>query len=249
MAGREIPEAQPARRACSLHLSARLDAIASMVTPGNTVADVGCDHGYIPIRLCGEDIAPAAIASDINRGPLRRVEENIRQYHLEEKISLRLSDGLENYMPGEADTLIIAGMGGILIAEILEKKPAVRDSFREIILGPQSEYESLRNYLGQRGITIAGEDLISEDGKYYPVLRCIPGGEPYALIETEARFGPCLFAARHPVLKEQLAEIQEKTEELLEKLMASDSLKAKRRTEELKEEMLLIKAALAYYEM
>ena len=94
-----------------MELSKRLMAVACLVTPGNRLADVGTDHGYIPIYLIKENRIPHAIAMDVNRGPLLRAQEHIRMEGLEERIETRLSDGMKMLLPTEADTVVIAGMG------------------------------------------------------------------------------------------------------------------------------------------
>ena len=93
-------------------LSKRMKAVASMVTPGNILADIGTDHGYVPIALVQRERIPKAIAMDINKGPLQRAKDNIVLYHMEEYIETRLSDGVEALLEGEVDTILIAGMGG-----------------------------------------------------------------------------------------------------------------------------------------
>ena len=103
-----------------MQLSLRLSAIADMVTDGNRLVDVGCDHGYLPVYLVQEmGKIPAAIAMDVRTGPLSRAQEHIRQYGLEEYIKTRLSNGLGALEAGEGDTLVIAGMGGPLMERIL----------------------------------------------------------------------------------------------------------------------------------
>ena len=97
-----------------MELSRRLRMNASFVTPGNRLADVGTDHGYIPIALRLEGVIPSALAMDINPGPLERAKEHIRQFDLETDIHTRLSDGVQALCPGEADSVLIAGMGGAL---------------------------------------------------------------------------------------------------------------------------------------
>ena len=103
-----------------MELSRRLRMNASFVTPGNRLADVGTDHGYIPIALRLEGVIPSALAMDINPGPLERAKEHIRQFDLETDIHTRLSDGVQALCPGEADSVLIAGMGGALTIKILE---------------------------------------------------------------------------------------------------------------------------------
>ena len=104
-----------------MELSKRLTAVASLVTEGASVADIGTDHGYIPIYLVKQQIAEKAIALDINRGPLERARLHITGHGLKDRIETRLSDGLANVVPGEVDTMVAAGMGGALIIKILKE--------------------------------------------------------------------------------------------------------------------------------
>lgn len=145
-----------------------------MVSSGFRLADVGTDHAYIPIYLVQNGTVPQAIAMDINRGPLLRAEENIRRYGLEAHIETRLSDGLEKLQAAEADTILIAGMGGLLVVRILENGRDVLKGCRELVLQPQSEIRSVRAWLEETGWKIDREDLIFEEGKYYPMLHAVP---------------------------------------------------------------------------
>ena len=130
-----------------MELSRRLRMNASFVTPGNRLADVGTDHGYIPIALRLEGVIPSALAMDINPGPLERAKEHIRQFDLETDIHTRLSDGVQALCPGEADSVLIAGMGGLLMVRILENGQGVLAGCRELVLQPQSDIRSVRAYL------------------------------------------------------------------------------------------------------
>ena len=152
-------------------LSDRLLAAAAMVTVGNRVCDVGCDHGFVPIYLVRQDISPAVLAMDVKSGPLSAAREHIAEYGLEKVIETRLSDGLHNYNIGESDTLICAGMGGRLMMRILSDDRDKTESFRELILQPQSEIEQFRAWLRGQGYRIADENMIEEDGKFYPMMR------------------------------------------------------------------------------
>lgn len=181
-----------------MQISRRLQAVSGMVTSGFRLADVGTDHGYIPIELVRSGRVPHAVAMDINRGPLLRAQENIRRYGLEGQIETRLSDGLHALAPGEADSVVIAGMGGLLVVRILQEGSAALEGVRELILQPQSELRSVRLYLEEAGYEIADEDLVCEDGKFYPMMRAVrksgseTGGRLEAnewLIENEVRCG------------------------------------------------------------
>ena len=152
-------------------LSERLRAVAAMVTAGNRVCDVGCDHGFVSIFLAQQGISPGVLAMDIRSGPLGAAREHIAERGLEHIIETRLSDGLHNYNVGEADTLICAGMGGRLMMRILSDDRDKTDSFRELILQPQSEVEQFRAWLRGQGYRITDENMIEEDGKFYPMMR------------------------------------------------------------------------------
>lgn len=152
-------------------LSDRMRAVASMVTAGNRVCDVGCDHGFVSIYLVEQRLSPAVLAMDVRSGPLGAAREHIAERGLEAIITTRLSDGLHNYNIGEADTFICAGMGGGLMRRILSENRAKTDSFQELILQPQSEIEQFRAWLREQGYRIAEEKMVAEDGKFYPMMR------------------------------------------------------------------------------
>lgn len=185
-------------------LSARMQAVADMVTPGNRVVDVGCDHGYVSIYLVQQGRTAKVIAMDVNKGPLQRAKEHVEEAGLLAYITLRLSDGLLEFQAGEADTFLCAGMGGRLMQRILLQEPEKTFSFRELILQPQSEVKDFRFFLEDMGYSIISEDMILEDGKFYPVIKAVRGKGREALSQEEARFGPVLLKKKHPVLKDYL---------------------------------------------
>ena len=167
MAGRQN------REGTSGLLSERLQMIADMVTPGNRLADVGCDHGYLSIALVEAGICPTAIAMDVREGPLAAAGIHIRAHRLENHICTRLSDGLAGCDAGEADTLVCAGMGGRLMERILTTEMEKVRTMRELILQPQSELPRFRVFLRENGFRIADEDVVCEDGKYYFAMKAV----------------------------------------------------------------------------
>ncbi len=232
-----------------MQLSKRLSAVASMVTEGNRLVDVGCDHGYLPLYLYLNKKIPSAIAMDVRPGPLSRAREHIAEYGLEKYIETRLSDGLLALSPGEGDTLTIAGMGGPLMERILTAKEEVRESFRELILQPQSDIPHFRRFLREIGWEIVEEEIVLEDGKFYPMMkavrgeaRTVPGDMPYT---PEEAFGGLLLKKRHPVLKLYLERELRIRNEILEKLKEAA---ADDRRKEVEEERRLILTALEQYE-
>ena len=242
-----------------MQLSLRLSAIADMVTTGNRLVDVGCDHGYLPVYLIQQKKIPSAIAMDVRKGPLSRAKEHIRQYGLEEYIQTRLSDGLENLKAGEGDTLVIAGMGGPLMERILTDGQSVRDSFSEMILQPQSDIPHFRRFIQSQGFQIVEEKMVEEEGKFYPMMRVVrtcpegAGNEnlvseaaPYTLEEA---FGKFLLKEHNPVLYRYLLREERIRADILKQLQAAPQAEAvTARIREVKEEAQLIKAALAEYE-
>ena len=135
----------------SLHLDNRLSLCADFVRKGVKVADIGTDHAYLPVWLCKSSTAVQAVAADINPKPLQRGKETVVKYNAENMVQLRLSNGLENIQPDEADDIIIAGMGGELISGILNAAPWVKNSRYHFILQPMTKAEVLREYLYENG--------------------------------------------------------------------------------------------------
>lgn len=162
-----------------IRLSERLRRVAENVLSAGVVADIGCDHGFTSIYLVQEKRAAAAIAMDVNEGPLERAKEHILQYGMSDRISLRLSDGLEKLLPGEADTLLMSGMGGALIARILKEGKETAVLAKELVLSPQSEVFLVRRCIHELGFQIASEEMLMEQGKYYVIIRAVPGKEVY----------------------------------------------------------------------
>lgn len=231
----------------SIQLSMRMQAIADMVRAEGRVVDVGCDHGYIPIWLVEQRKCSGAVAADINRGPLARARENIRRHGLSGYIETRLSDGLSAFKPGEGESLVIAGMGGPLVERILSDGRRTAMSFQEIILEPQSEIGHVRSFLQKEGYRIEEENMVLEEGKFYPVLRVVRGQmEP--LTEAEQEFGPCLLRSKNAVLRQFLIREREAAERLYGKLSEAQSEKAARRGAEIRIKLRMISTALEYYE-
>ena len=248
-----------------MQLSKRLQAVANMVSAGSRLADVGCDHAFLPLFLIREKRIPLAIAMDVKKGPLSRAAEHIRDACLEDKIETRLSDGLKALTPFEADTLVIAGMGGILIQKILSESSDVRDSFKEIILQPQSDIPGVRRYMPEAGFDLVDEDMVKEDGKYYFIMKWVPGktktnghsnsdrvlfdeswrfSAPPAWSLEELWFGPVLLQKRHPVLSDYLENEKRIRLEILSALCSQESERSLKRKNEIQDELALIDRAL-----
>lgn len=232
-----------------INLSNRLQAIADMVSKGNRLVDVGCDHGYVPVYLVLKDQIPSAIAADINAGPLERAKEHIAAFGLADKIETRLSNGLAKISPGEGDTLVIAGMGGPLMERILTEGAAVRDTFSELILQPQSDIPRFRKFLLSNGFQITEEKFIFEDGKYYPMMKAVKEDCNNAgWTDEELMFGKLLLEEKNTVLKKFLLRELSIREKILENLNEAQNSCAEKRRIEIEEEKRLILSALQRYE-
>ena len=231
----------------NVQISDRLKAVAAMVSQGNRIADVGCDHGYIPVYLLQQERIPSAIAMDVNKGPLQRAEEHIRQYGLEAFIETRLSDGVRALQPEEADTVIVAGMGGPLMEKILTEGRDVLKTVKELILQPQSELGHFRHFLHENGYRIVEEDMILEDGKFYPMMKVVHGEEIYKK-EAEYLYGSLLMKEKNPVLKRFLEKELASVSRIAAHLEDLDSCNGKERREELLKILTCIQQALSLYE-
>ncbi len=177
-----------------MELSERLRMTASMVEPGSRVADVGCDHGYVAIHLVQSGVCPWVLAMDVNRGPLERAREHIREAGLSSRIEVRLSDGLHamEWKEGrpEADTLLCAGIGGRLACRIMEESREKLALMRQVILQPQSELWLVRKALRRAGYFITDENMLKEDGKFYTVMKAVNTGLFFRPGEENTEYSP-----------------------------------------------------------
>ncbi|MBQ5430939.1 MAG: SAM-dependent methyltransferase [Lachnospiraceae bacterium] len=236
-------------------LSQRLLALYHMVDENTRFCDVGCDHGYLSIALVQDQVCPSALAMDLRPGPLERAKEHIAQAGLEGNITTRLSDGIEKLSAEEADTVLISGMGGGVIHHILTADEEKTKGIPHLILGPQSQLELVRSYLKEAGYELFSENMVEEDGKYYPIMKVsyrgehakdsweVEGGED--MQKAALMFGPMLLSQQHPVLKEYLLYRQRVVSSIRSQL-PKDAAGA--RKEEVERELSLLGMALSMYE-
>lgn len=227
-----------------MQISRRLETVAGMITPGCILADVGTDHAYIPIYLAAGGNIQKAFAMDVNKGPLVKAVEHIKQYGLEGQIETRLSDGLEKLQPGEADSILIAGMGGPLTVRILQNGEQTALAAKELILQPQSEIREVRRWLEEKGFQIVQEEMVEEDGKYYPMMKVMKASNVEKMSQAELRYGPLLIKRKHPVLKEFLLREYELNERILSALEGKDTETSVQRKEQVEYEQEIIKNVL-----
>ncbi len=140
---------------------------ARMVRKGNTVADIGTDHAYLPAYLVLNGISPKALACDVRKGPLDNARKTVEHYGIDDKIILRLSDGFDEIEPFEAQDFIMCGMGGTLMQELVSRAYWLKDSSKRIIVQPQSHAEDIRRFFVENGFKILFEDACTDGGKLY----------------------------------------------------------------------------------
>ncbi|MFA4885384.1 MAG: class I SAM-dependent methyltransferase, partial [Desulfotomaculaceae bacterium] len=158
-------------------LAKRLAAIASYVPVGSVAADIGTDHAYLPVFLVEEGICARVIATDIKQGPFASALRRIEEAKLTGKIDLRLGNGLDVLKPGEIDVLVLSGIGGNTIREILAVAPHITKTVSRLVLQPMADPGDLRTWLAANGWKISDERLVEDGGKIYIVIMAIPGQE------------------------------------------------------------------------
>ncbi|MBQ6442739.1 MAG: SAM-dependent methyltransferase [Lachnospiraceae bacterium] len=223
-------------------LSERLLAAASLVPDGAALADIGTDHGFLPISLCETGRIRKAFAMDVAEGPLSRAKAHILEAGLQERIEVRRSDGLSELKPGEADTVSLLGMGGALIMRILTANDPRTLGIRTLLLGPQSEVKHVRAFLLQKGYVIETERLVEEDGKFYFLLLVDKDGAgepPYS--EAELLYGRNLLSGKDATLQRFLRWRLQVLEEIRRELSSSGSAAGKERLNEIGDEIRIIK--------
>lgn len=235
-----------------INLSERMKAVCSMVSPGGRVIDIGTDHAYIPIYLVEKGIKESALACDVNKGPLSIAKDHIANEGLSEKIGLCLSDGLKSVDVSTGDSIVIAGMGGLLIRDIILSSPDKARLSGELILQPQSEYGQLRGFLSETGFVIEDEDALEEEGKFYFLMKAVYRPDDARILrDVEEEFGPALLKRRDETLKTYLIKQLDVNREIISKLnKQQEKSSIIKRAEEVRRKISLIEKALGdYYEM
>lgn len=223
-----------------MELSTRLAAIANFVPKGSHVIDVGTDHAYIPIFLVQTGRALSCLATDINEGPLEKAQKNLNQYGIQ-NVELMRTNGVEGIDPNKGNVLMISGMGGYLMIDILKRGETLVSQMRRLILQPQQDISEVRKYLHQIGFKIIDEAFVKDDEKYYTVIVAEPGQErPYEKA-YEYLYGKCLIQKQSEVFKEWLNMKLVKQQGIYKALIGQDSPSATIRKSELEDEIECLK--------
>ena len=226
-----------------MQLSTRLAALADFVPRGSKVIDVGTDHAYIPIYLMKLGGCISCLATDINKGPLEKAELNIRK-HMLSNIRLKQTNGLEGLDNEEADVIMISGMGGFLIVDILQRALPLVKRMKRLILQPQQDIDQVRKCLHEIGFKIEDETFVKDEDKYYTVIMATPGEECY-MLEQDYAYGQCLIKKKDPIFKEWVAYKLDKQEGIYEQIKAQDSPSVNQRKKELEAEIKLLREVSA----
>ncbi|MBR2667241.1 MAG: SAM-dependent methyltransferase [Oscillospiraceae bacterium] len=197
-------------------LSVRLSAIAAHIPAGSRVADIGTDHGLLPVNLVRSGLAAHVIATDLRADPLAKARRAVREAGLEDQIELRLGSGLSVIVPGEADCIVVAGMGGETIANLLADAPWCRETGCLLLLQPMTKAEQLRRTLARLGLAVEAESLVRENGTVYCVLAARGTDAPCALSPAEQYLSRPLLDSDDPLMPEYLDRQIRRLEKALE---------------------------------
>ena len=225
-----------------MELSKRLKFIADHIDKCDSLIDVGTDHGYIPIYAVKNNLCNKAIASDINKGPVEKAKLNASLDGVSSQVKVRLGGGLETVKKGEVEAVIIAGMGGNLIINILEKDKEKLPLYKFMILQPAQNPEVLREYLYTKGYEIICEDLCQDEGIFYELFKVRKNKEMKISIDPIFyEFSSVLLKERHPLIYSYLECKEEKYKKILE-LIKEESESSKIRRAEIIEKLKAIES-------
>ena len=221
------------------NLTPRLQKIADLIMPCNCVADIGTDHAYLPAYLTINEKCKFAVASDIRKGPLSRAEATVKQYGQCHRIDLRLGSGVDTLAPNEADAIVIAGMGGIIITKILKSRPEIFKTAKQILIQPMSSVPELRENLCEIGYEITDEYLAKEDKKIYNIISVNPCHKQIKYTPAEIYAGKKLMDNKPEYFDEYIALKKKQLENMIaglqKSLMDNTNIKLNESKELLKE--------------
>jgi tRNA (adenine22-N1)-methyltransferase len=228
-----------------MDISSRLVKIIEMLPESDTVADIGTDHGYVLIELLKRGKISRGIASDNKKKPLEKARENARAERVEELIDFRLGSGFETLNVGEVSGAVIAGMGGILIKELMENAMELIKEMDFILVQPAQNPEILREYLYRNQFRVLDEELVREDRRYYEYM--VVKFDPYKsdTLENHINYtiGDALLRKKHPLLQEYLTSKINEMEEILSKINIT-SENAKIRSEKINQKINELRSVL-----
>lgn len=227
------------------HLSARLACVASLVPAGARVADIGSDHAYLPAALVLDGKIDFAIAGEVVKGPYENAVREIKDYQLEGQVIPRLADGLAAIEPADkVDTITIAGMGGSLIASILEKDKNKLTGIKRLVLQPNVGESQLREWLMNNYYQIMNEKIIEEDNHIYEIIVAEPSVVPFRYSKYELDFGPFLLENKGPVFRKKWQEYLQREAHVIDQMQKAQQPPVKK-INEINEFLSQVKEAIA----
>lgn len=258
-----------------MELSNRLQAVADLLDCHEAIADIGCDHGFVSIYLIESKKASRVLAMDVNKGPLERAKEHVEEKRLSTYIETRLSDGAKaiKFLESkdgtsklEVQAALVAGMGGRLMIRIVQDSIDKFTSMDEFILQPQSEIPKVRQFIREIGYHIEKENMILEDGKYYPMMKVVKGKgtdinnddvpqlvaeklvkETFSLQDLYDEYGEHLLKDKNKTLLQFLKYEKELYQDILKKLMQTDTCKGEARQKEIEQKLRFIDFGLEWF--
>lgn len=224
-----------------MKLVGRLAALAAFVPKGTRLADIGTDHAYLPIELVQDNVIVLAVAGDVHVGPYKAAKEHVEALGLEQRISVRLGNGMAVVDPDEVEIVIIAGMGGQTIIEILKKDPEVIKSLKRLILQPMIAAASVRRWLKENGWYIVDERLVQEDGRLYEIIVAEQGN---SLVCEPIMYdiGQVLWNAKPNLLTLHIDQLIAQTKRVLVEMATSSSARKSLKYEEYQERLKQLEA-------
>lgn len=183
-----------------MQLDSRLSAVANLVRENIKFADIGTDHAYLPVFLIENGKINNAIAADLRKGPIENARETVEAHNLTEKIELRLSDGLDNFSDGEVNEIAVAGMGGLLISQFVERTEWLKNGDIHLILQPMTHEEELRKTLFDNGFIIDSEVVAEDTDKLYIIISAYYYGDATAYTDLD------LIVGRLPLKQDKLSK-------------------------------------------
>jgi len=219
-----------------MKIGARLTTIAGLVPSGSRLADVGTDHAYLPVWLIKEGVINRAIASDIAEGPCAAARATVALAGTDKAVEVRKGDGLSCLAPGEINTVVIAGMGGTTIIEILQAQPQVTEGIDTFILQPMVGASQLREWINRQGLDLADELLCEESGRIYVVLLVKRPSTPMSqpvFNREELEVGPCLIKKGGALYERYLEQLLQHHHYLLQQMQDSKSARESGKYQEL----------------
>lgn len=185
-----------------MEIGIRLKSIASLIQNCDCIADIGTDHGYLPVFLVKNKIILSAIASDINKGPVDKARTNISIEDCDDKIECRQGAGLKTLKPFEVECAVIAGMGGNLIRDIIEESPQVFRNLKYAVLQPVQNSEVLRKHIYRKGYRILDEELCIDENKFYEIIKVKYDNVVEDVDEIYYEVSKILIEKKHPLIKD-----------------------------------------------